>query len=158
MSNNNVVALIKQDTRKFILDLSDEKILFLLRDLIRDEFIKNFFSLSEIKIVYKYLPIDKLRTLTKMDKSDEDILKNVSDNIYKYDIDIRNIIKTLNPDEQKTFISNIPNNILREILLTSSDSQMDYLKSILIIKEDSQLEIFGHKSLSKESFSFIGVV
>jgi hypothetical protein len=130
---------INTDTKSFLINLPQDKLLKLLKDILSQQFTQNFFDIPQIKITYMYLPITKLRELTKLTDitfTDENVLNEINNNFMRYVSDILIIMSQLSTSEQKEFINNTPYELIKKIIESSSDYSINYMKSILLSKDD----------------------
>ena len=166
MSLEELKSKITTNTKQFLLDLTADNLRMVLTQYTLNQFITNFFNMQQIQKSFSYLPMEKLREMTssEMSVSDDDVINNINNNFFMYYSKLVQIVFQLTPQEQTDFINKIPNDVVREILKTNSDSAFSSIKDILIYLEPETFKQFAtalgyssQENYEMVQFSWVGI-
>ena len=142
MSADSIRLEISKNTRDFLTKyLSEEKLKLLLSKEVPRQFVNNFFDLPQIRKTYMYLPMPKLRKMTKSDDSVDDIavVAKINDDFYTYSDLILETIITLNEDDRRQFIIMMHHDVLMDVIISNSDYTLKYMEAELLALDDATL-------------------
>jgi hypothetical protein len=147
-----VRAEITKSTADFLAKyLPEDKLKILLSKQVPRQFLNNFFDLPQIRKTYMYLPMPKLREISKSDDSMDDIavVNKINDDFYTYSEAMLDIIINLNEDDRKQFIIMMPYDVLVDVITSNSETTLKYMQDELLSLDDETLATY-----QKEGFYY----
>ena len=142
MNADSIKLAISSNTKQFLTNYlrEDQLKLLLSKDLPR-QFLNNFFDLPQIRKTFMYLPMTKLRAMTKSDDSMDDIavVNKINDAFYDYSEQLLDIIIGLNEDDRRQFIVMMPHDVLVDVIVSNNDNVLKYMQGELLALDDLTL-------------------
>jgi hypothetical protein len=151
MAESVRVEITKSAADFLVKYLPEDKLKILLYKQVPRQFLNNFFDLPQIRKTYMYLPMPKLRTISKSDDSMDDIavVNKINDDFYTYSEAMLDIIINLNEDDRKQFIIMMPHDVLVDVITSNSDTTLKYMQDELLSLDDETLATY-----QKEGFYY----